>query len=146
MIATQPLNQPNATYPAYIVYPPSILMIENDHSPSKLKQKLVKNNYQVTWTNLCDDGRNLARWADFDLILFNLSECETDFIEMCHQLLADPQVTKTPIVLISSCPQLALMMNTLRSAPVYYLPNDALAETKLLRIVDQVHYISYRYS
>jgi len=146
MIATQPLNQPNVTYPAYTVYPPSILMIENNSSPSKLKQRLDQNNYQVTWTNFCNDGLKLARWVDFDLILFNLSDCETHFIEMCHQLLTDPQLTKTPIVLISSCPQLALTMNTLRSAPVYYLPNDALAETKLLRIVDQIHYLSYRYS
>jgi response regulator RpfG family c-di-GMP phosphodiesterase len=145
MIATQP-NQPNVTYPAYLAYPPSILMIENDSSPTKLKQKLEKTNYQITWTNFCDDGLNLARWVDFDLILFNLSQCENHFIEMCNQLLNDPQLTKTPIVIIASCPQAAIAMTTpQRSAPVYYLPSDSQAEAKLLRIVDQVHYISYRY-
>jgi response regulator RpfG family c-di-GMP phosphodiesterase len=146
MLTTQPSNQPNITYPAYIAYPPSILMIENSGSPSKLKQKLEKNKYQVTWTNLCDDGRKLARWVDFDLILFNLSDCDTHFVEMCHRLLEDPQLTKTPVVLISPCPQLDLIRNTLRTAPVYYLPSDTMAATKLLRIVDQTRYIIDRYS
>jgi CheY-like chemotaxis protein len=147
MIAAQTLNQPEVSQPAYLVYPPSLLMIEDSLSPGNLKRKLEQNNYQVTWTNLCDDGLSLTRWVDFDLILFNLSQSETTrFIELCNRLLNNPQLAKIPVVIMAPRPEIAAaLMTPQRSAPVYYLPNNSLAETKLLRIVDQIHYISYRY-
>jgi CheY-like chemotaxis protein len=123
-------------------------MFEDSALPGKLKQKLENNNYQITWTNLCDDGLNLARWVDFDLILFHLNQTATaPFLELCQRLLNRPQLSKIPLVIIAGQPEMSTpLMTANRSAPVYYLPNNAVAENKLLRIIDQVHYISYRYN
>jgi hypothetical protein len=114
-------------------------MIEEE--PSNLKRQLEQHQCRVTRIRPGPENLNLVRWKYFDLIVCRLSPVR--LAELWPNLQTDPQLARTPLVVLTSC-ALTLPVSE-RVAPVYYLANDDQAPGRLVRIIDQVHYLSSRY-
>jgi DNA-binding response OmpR family regulator len=136
----------------YTHYPPSVLIV-TDGVPQalELKQMLENNGCQVDRAALGSGDITPARQKYFDLMVLKLEQPGVDCFEMCRKLRANPQLAGLPVVILGTNDFAPEAIPGPKMGCVYYLcnghgsPGDASAETRLLHIIEQVHYLTYRY-
>jgi CheY-like chemotaxis protein len=138
------LNQPDDRL---ISYPPSILIVA-DKTPQglELKQTLEAKGYQVHLTDPSPKGLAAAFQSYFELIVLNFERLDPDRCEAWRKISAAPELARTPMVILTGRASTPKAIDRLESvAPVYYLSKDNTPEEKLPQIVEQAHYMKYRY-
>lgn len=131
----------------YPIYPPSILLVGDDASRAlKLKRKLERHGLRVYQTAVSSDELTKARQRYFELIVFDIKRLDADSCEVCRKIKTDPELVDIPMVILTT---LNLTQETLKllnvGTSVSYLSRDDSAEEKLIRIIEQRHYMAYRY-
>jgi DNA-binding NtrC family response regulator len=127
-------------------YPPSVLVIgDTPGQLSALKRQLQQQGCQVyclyPWG---DTTVNLPRQADFDLVVVDLEQPRLADQKLTSKLQGDPELASVPLVIIG--PQGWGQLGPERSGrPIYDLRRQAEHQETLLQIIEQVHYLRYRY-
>jgi CheY-like chemotaxis protein len=118
----------------------------------RLKRWLENEGCQVDWTDTNPDGMATACRKYFDLIVLNLERPDAGSSEVCQKLRANPQVTNVPVVILVTHGCAGAAMNSPPMGNVYCLSTvqaggvDPSVEAKLLGIIEQLHYLTYRYA
>jgi len=136
----------------YTTYPPSILIVTDCLLHAlRLKRKLKNEGCQVDWTDTNPDGMATACRKYLDLIVLDLEGPGGP--EVCQKLRANPQVADVPVVILATCGCAGGAMSGPPMGKVYCLSGahadgaaDPPVEAKLLGIIEQVHYLTYRYA
>lgn len=131
----------------YPIYPPSILLIGDDPSRAlKLKRKLERHGLRVYQANVSSDELAKARQKYFELIVFNIKRLDAKSCEVCRKIKADPELAEIPMVILTTLnlsQEILKLLNV--GTSVSYLSGDNSAEEKLIRIIEQRHYMTSRY-
>ena len=137
----------------YTTYPPSILIVTDCLLHAlRLKRRLENEGCRVDWTDTNPDGMATACRKYLDLIVLDLEGPEAGGSEVCQKLRADPQLTDVPVVILATCGCAGGAMSGPPMGKVYCLSAvqaggvDPSVEAKLLGIIEQVHYLTYRYT
>ncbi len=137
----------------YTTYPPSILIVTDCWLYAlRLKRRLENEGCQVACTSPNPAGMATACRKYLDLIVLDLEDPDAGGSEVCQKLRADAQLTDVPVVILATCSCAEGAMNGLSMGRIYCLSNtqsdggDASVETKLLGIIEQIHYLTYRYA
>lgn len=144
MIATKELHDLNYRCREY---PPSILIVgSDDERIQNLKQRLEDNGCDVYYVNARSGDLVAAYQKYFDLTVLDV-ESPQDRVEVYRQLETKLRLTDTPlVVLMANNDDQQLMNESNAPLPVYHIAKGVAVETKLLQIVEQVHYMTYRYA
>ncbi len=137
----------------YTTYPPSILIVTDCWLCAlRLKRRLENEGCQVDCTSPNPTGMATACRKYLDLIVLDLENPNAGGSEVCQKLRANPQLTDVPVVILATCNCAEGAMGGLSMGKVYCLSNvqpdggDASVEAKLLGIIEQIHYLTYRYA
>ena len=137
----------------YTTYPPSILIVTDCLLHAlRLKRRLENEGCRVNWTDTNPEGMATACREYLDLIVLDLEGPEAGGSQVCQMLRANPQLTDVPVVILPTCSCAGEAMSGLPMGKVYCLSNiqpdggDPSGEAKLLGIIQQVHYLTYRYA
>ena len=138
----------------YTTYPPSILIVTDYLLHAlRLKRRLENEGCQVDCTSTNPDGIATACRKYLDLIVLDLEGPGAGGSEVCRKLRADPQLTDVPVVILATCSCAGEAMSGPPIGKVYYCLSNAQArgtdssvEAKLLSIIEQLHYLTYRYA
>lgn len=129
----------------YTSYPPSILVVTDDLCQAlKLGQVLENNDCCVYQTNTSLDGLTPTWQKYFDLIVFDLEPAPIDGLEIGSKLKTNPNLTGLPIILLATSDPGEEALN-INLGLVYHIAKDAWTETRLLQLVEHLHYLTYRY-
>lgn len=132
---------------SYTLYPPSILLVADcPHQASKLKQWLENNGCQVCWIDSSIRSLTEISQKYFDLIVLDLAQLDEEGRAVYQKFQECPELTHTPIVILTSQEQAEEPIKEPKMGLVYYLVKNALAEARLWQIIEQVHYLIYRYT
>ncbi len=130
----------------YTIYPPSILVIEDTPCQApKLKPGLENNGCRVHQIGTCVEELSAVQHKFFDLIVFNTKLCDVDSCVACQRLETDPELSGVPAVILATYGLPGEVIGKLRTSPIYYLAKDAFAVGRLLQIIEQIQYLTYRY-
>ncbi len=130
-----------------IVYPPSVLVIEdNAWQDLALKQKLERNNCRVQRAYTILDAIKLIRKKYIDLIVLNLNATDQKIPNYIISLKSDPELKHTPIIVLISDTSIKNAVQELQLETVYCLHQTEEDQAILLQIIKQIHYMTYRYS
>jgi DNA-binding response OmpR family regulator len=127
---------------------PSILLVDDDNpSARELRQRLEKRGCQVHQTNLNDTELAAARQKYFELIVLDLESLDKDGGEIYKRLSSEPELDDVPVVILTTRNLAEETIHRLeRGCPVYYLSaKDASTVARLWQIIEQRHYMTYRY-
>ncbi len=128
----------------YRNYPPSVLIVtDRSHHTHKLTEELENNGCKIYWSGI--SPANLARACHryFDVIVLDLKSTDGDAVEVHKNIKACPQLVGVPVVVLDA-PK-AKPINLFNRRPVYHLPRDNSMATRLMQIISQIHYLTYRY-
>lgn len=128
--------------------PLSILILgENNGEVSNLKQGLEDNGCQACWAEASAKALAAAAENYFDLIVWNMEEPKTIGSELSSRLKNHhPELASVPMVILTTREQINEVINKLEfPPPISYLAKDAYSETRLLQIIQEVHYLTDRY-
>ena len=132
---------------AYTSYPPSILLVADSvRHAGKLKQKLVGHGCQVYQADISSDEVAKARQKYFELIVFDIKRLDANSREVCRRIKTDPELADIPMVILTAfnlTHEAFKLLNV--GTPASYLVRDNSTEEKLTRIIEQTHYMTYRY-
>lgn len=82
---------------------PKILLVEdNEMNRDMLSRRLTRNGFEVVMAVNGQEGVDLARSAQPDLILMDLSLPVLDGWEATRQVKADPQTAKIPVIALTA--------------------------------------------
>jgi CheY-like chemotaxis protein len=127
-------------------YPPSILMVaKRSAQVLKIKQDLENNGCQVHFTGICCDDLVRVRQKYFDLMVLDVDQSDEQGWGVYKMLKSYPELAEIPWVILAACDDSGEAINELKKGPVYVLTKDASAAAMLLQIINQVHYLTYRY-
>lgn len=129
-------------------YLPSILWVGNDRASSgQLRAHLEARGCQVHQANLSPAGLAAAHKTFFELIILHLESLDKDGTEACQRLETAARPANVPIVILTPCdPARAPTRQFETKYPIYCLSTqDAFAEVRLWQIIEQIHYLTYRY-
>ncbi len=136
----------------YTNYPPFVLVVSDSSARAiEVKGSLENNGCQVDWADLTSGGLAIACSKYFDLIVLKLEQPGANYFEAYEKLRAYPQLIGLPVAILMTHDDAGESRNGPKRGNVYYLsssngsPGDTSAEEKLLRIIEQVHYLNYRY-
>lgn len=131
----------------YPIYPPSILLVGDDISYAlKLKRKLERHGLRVYQTDVSSDELAKACQKYFELIVFDIKRLDANSCKVCRRIKADPELAHIPMVILTTCNLTQEILKLLNvGTPASYLSRDSSAEKKLIRIIEQTHYMTYRY-
>jgi len=150
MLALQELKQGEGET---ISYPPSILMVGDNNLPTlKLKRWLEHNGCRVCQADPRSTGSATSPQPYFDFVVLNLEGTAGDEVEVCRKLAADPELAHLPVVVLTppGCPLKAIP--GLKMDQIYCLARTRpgggtiCAETMLLQLIQQTHYLIDRYT
>jgi DNA-binding NarL/FixJ family response regulator len=137
----------------YTTYPPSVLIVTDCLLHAlRLKRRLESEGCQVDCTGTNPAGMATACRKYLDLIVLDLEDPDAGGSEVCQKLRADAQLTDVPVVILATCSCAGPAMSDLPMGKVYCLSNvkpdggDPSIEAKLLGIIEQIHYLTYRYA
>ncbi len=138
----------------YTTYPPSILIVTDCWLYAlRLKRRLENEGCQVDCTSPNPTGMATACRKYLDLIVLDLERPDTDNTEVCRKLGADSQLAGVPVVIMPACCCGSRAISCLPMGKVYCLSDpqtdeavDRSVEAKLLGIIEQIHYLTYRYA
>ena len=83
-----------------------ILLVEDDQFlGSLMKNRFVKEGFDITWTTNGDDAIAKLKEAPHDLILMDIILPGASGFEVMEKIVAEPQVGSTPIIVISNLGQ-----------------------------------------
>jgi DNA-binding NtrC family response regulator len=138
---------PAAVDVGQITYPPSILIITNtvDFS-ADLHQMLEANNCCVHCIKACGDYLSEIRREYFDLIVLDIALISPDTVDLFNTVSADPEWVAAPKVILTP-PGFNIDANPILKAlsSSYHFYHDAFVESRLLQVIEQIHYLAYRY-
>ena len=128
-----------------IKYPPSILIVEESALQNlKLRRRLEKKGCQVYKTNL--EGLNAVRQEYFDLVVLNIDLSNPDALQQVRKLKTWPELAGVPIVMLMPDDLAENAINELNNAgTIHHFSEDAFTQARLIQIIKQVHYMTYRY-
>lgn len=130
----------------YKNYPPSVLIItDRSHHARKLTKELEDNGCQVYWSGTSPANLALACHRYFDVIVLDLKSTDWDEDEAHKNIKACPELAGVPIVVLDTPKAAPSTTNLFNRRPVYHLSRDNFITTKLLQIISQIHYLTYRY-
>ena len=143
MIATE-----NLQYTAFTrkTYPPSLLIIgENTAQNRQFKRRLEDNGCQVCLTDISSESRVANFKKYFDLIVLDLQHRWADCIEICKKLEDNAELLNIPMVILTTPQYADTSLNRSKIRPFYSLTVDDSVEMRLLRILEQIRYMTDRY-
>jgi DNA-binding response OmpR family regulator len=122
---------------------PSILLVEDSPAQAvRFITSLEQNGCRVTWTENGQDGLEMARQNDFDLIILDIELPDINGFEVCRELKADPDVADIPVVMLTTRDRAEDAMIGLDKGAVDYIPKDPFAEIVLLETMKQMGLIA----
>lgn len=132
----------------FIRYSSSILVIADEGSQAtRLRQFLKRSGYQVYPVSFTSDERlNTVCQNYFELIILNIEGSAEARFEISKKLKASPELAAMPLVILihqDAVVQVAKIFDT--SPIIYCIPNDVSPDTVLSSIIEQIHYLIYRY-
>ncbi len=125
------------------VYPPAVLLIGTDTNRlEQLRQRLERQSYNVESSlNVHVDQFVSVYQKHFDLIILDV---EADDVNGASDTLREHLLLlNTPIAIISAT-GVAEQITKGLPFPIYHIPKDS-SISSMSPIIEQVHYISYRY-
>lgn len=130
----------------YKNYPPSVLIVtDRSHHAHKLTKELENNGCQVYWSGTSPANLALACHRYYDVIVLDLKSTDWAGVEVHKNIKACPELTGVPVVVLDTPKTTGATVNLFSRRPVYHLPRDNSIATKLMQIVSQIHYLTYRY-
>lgn len=130
----------------YKNYPPSILIVtDRSHHTHKLTKELENNGCQVYWSDTSPANLALACHRYYDVIVLDLKSTDGNGVEVHQNIKACPELAGVPVVVLDTPKTHNETVILFSRRPVYHLPRDSSIATKLLQIVSQIHYLTYRY-
>jgi CheY-like chemotaxis protein len=131
----------------YTTYPPSVLIVgDSTRHGLKLKRGLENKGCRAYWSDTSPDSLRKARQEYFELIVLDNERSDVDVFEVCQKLKTDPELADIPVVMLSPRKYAEDAVNKSSVGLVYFLANDISAEARLWQIIEQVHYMNYRYT
>ncbi len=132
----------------FITHPCSILLISDKPARSSdLQQKLEKKGCHIRRVAVNIDAVISASRQYYDVVVFDVSRPGAEIMDICREFETNPELANIAAVVITSGVDLACIVAKLGlTRPVYWLRNDDALDKKLLHIVEQIHYLSYRYA
>jgi len=118
----------------------------------RLKRWLENEGCRVNWTDTNPEGMATACREYLDLIVLDLERPGAGGSEICQELRANPQLTAVPVVILPTCSCAGEAMSGLPMGKVYCLSNvqadgaGLSVKAKLLGMIEQLHYLTYRYA
>lgn len=122
-------------------------MVADDSSRArKLKQGLENNGCYVYQISSGFDDLGIVCQEYFDLVVLDLEQAAANGFEICKKFKTEPELVGIPLVLLAPHIQADEAIRGLKiAAPVYCLAKDTFSEAMLLQIIEQTHYLTYRY-
>lgn len=128
------------------LYPPLVLIMANNFSRArKLKKYLEDNGCQVDWLAASRQGLVTVRKKYFDLIVFDLERVTLADLRLCKRLKTEPDLATYPLVVLTPCAWVKGFIDRFKWGSVYYLSKNNAASAELLPLIQQIHYLTYRY-
>jgi len=129
-------------------YRPSVLVVSDDScQTTELKQKLEDDGCRV-YCATADFGSLTAMLLQtyFDLIVLDLEYSGWDSIALINKLKATSHFADIPVVVLVAPEQLKnCTQSALHNFALYWLTKDASVKAGLLQVIEQAHYMAYRY-
>ena len=128
------------------LYPPLVLIIANNLSRvRRLKKHLEDNDCQVEGLATNCQELTTVRKKYFDLIVFDLEPASLADLKICKRLKTEPDLSGYPLVVLTSCEWVKGFIDSWKRDSVYYLSGSNSTEVELLPLIQQIHYLTYRY-
>lgn len=121
------------------------MVAENSAQALKIEQDLENNGCQVYFTAARGDDLLRACQKYFDLIVLDVDQSGEQDWEVYKTLKSYPELADIPTAILATCDDPGEAINELKKDLVYVLAKDASAAVMLLSIINQVHYLTYRY-
>lgn len=126
-------------------YPPSILILgDNALRAMKLKYFLKNNDCRVTRIDAGSGDLAAYKQEYFDVIILNIDHPQINGFQIRRKLETMPELANLPVVVLAACHSRAAISG-LETGPIYYLSPETLTEAKLLRVIEQIRYMTDRY-
>ncbi|MFN8459294.1 MAG: response regulator [Anaerolineae bacterium] len=130
----------------YKNYPPSVLIVtDRPNHAGKLSKELENNGCQVSWSDTSPANLASVCHRYYDVIVLDIKPSDWDGVEVHQNIKACPQLAGVPVVVLDTPKTQHEPINLFSRRPVYHLPRDNSIAAKLLQIVSQIHYLTYRY-
>jgi len=127
-------------------YAPSVLIIGSESQNTEgLKTRLENNGCHVQYISHKID--RAIRHQYYDLAIIDIDNYK-ESAEIYKQLKNNCALGQTPLIVLSSpkTTDVDLGKTLNLQFPVYYVRQDVAAESILLQLVNQIHYMTYRYT
>jgi CheY-like chemotaxis protein len=139
-------------------YPPYVLIVADSLVWAfELKRSLEIHGCQVEWTDTSSSGLATACQRYYDAIVLNLERPGANCFEMCKKLKANPGLSDMPVVILTAHAGIREVPGDVKIGKLYCLSYaltstgtraeqvDRFVAAKLLPIIEQIHYLIYRY-
>ncbi|MCG3207011.1 MAG: hypothetical protein FOGNACKC_00611 [Anaerolineae bacterium] len=129
-------------------HPCSILLISDHPARSfNLQEKLRKSGCQLRQVAANVEAVASVSRQYYDVMVFDVSRPGPEIMELCREFETNPEWANIAAVVVMSAADLTCLVAKLgMTRPVYCLQNDNLLDKKLQQIMEQIHYLSYRYA
>lgn len=139
-------TRPPSALCGYKEYPPSILLVAARTSQAfQIEQALENNGCQVCWTEANSEGLDRASQKYFDFMVLDLDPSVEPDLAVPQMLKRYPELAALPAAILTSCDRSSQRIDSFKKAPVYFLAKGSCAGQRLRQIIEQVHYLTYRY-
>lgn len=137
----------------YTRYSPSVLVI-SDRSTQlcQLKQWLQHKSRQVRGITITSNELASISHHYFDLIVVDLEPGELAgpqnqgvLLSALQKLKTYPELNNLPLIILTNGDEVRRLVTQSATGPVYCLGKGSSTEAALLQLIDQIHYLSYRY-
>ncbi len=137
---------PDSAWPGPMVEDCAILILGN-HTSYSLKQKLAGYGCDVQLsTGLKSLHLETQEEHYFDLIVLDLDHLSEDGALIGQKLKTEPELNGIPIVLLSTDQHIYQTIRDLNmQVPVYCLFKDAFLDVRLIRLIEEINHVFYRY-
>ena len=129
------------------VYQVSVLLITHSFSrAASIKRWLEDYNCHVCWPGPDSLQLTMARQNYFDLIVVDVESPQLNSREVYRRLRNQAELAAVPIVVLTHQPEMKDTAKQLEMEPVFYVSKEASPQMVLPQIVEEVGYITRRYT
>jgi CheY-like chemotaxis protein len=125
---------------SYREYLPSILLIAE-----RFCKALAHKGCKVYQTEANSEGLARASQNYFDVIVLDMDQSAEKDLAVYQKLKRYPELADIPLVILFPGDTPPKSTDEFKQGSVYFLTKDAYVGSRLWQIIEQVHYLTYRY-
>jgi two-component system cell cycle response regulator len=117
----------------------TILVIEDSRTQAmRLKNLLESNGLNTLIASTGHEGLDLAALEQPAVIILDLEMPDMNGLQVCNRLKGDPATAAIPIIMLTRFDTNEVVMRSLETGAVEYIPKDAFADAVLLESLRQM--------